>query len=481
MRRLAAIFGWLTENFKHACVHRMKIHHIPSDLPQSTPNNGLDQSLQDSRRSHVEVEADHSDLKALVYASPANANFQLSSTSETPIPIPAAFQPLSARRVRRTGSPTSADPPEDIATDASSLISSKLGLGCCGGRWSQKRVSVYWTDVYGGVRFCPSLEPATDSDSQSKWAWAGLGAEALGLPYLNAYLDSIGTNFTHGANFATAGSCIRPQNTTLFNGGFSPFSLDVQTWQFDQFITRSQTASNRSDVFKGLMPQQDYFSRALYTFDIGQNDLTAGYFLGWGVDEVKANIPDILNKFTIVIKNIYGQGGRFFWIHNTGPVGCLPYIMDRLLVTAAQVDKIGCATPFNEVAQYFNAKLKETVNKLRKDLPLAAFTYVDVYSVKYDLLHNSKKHGFEHPLRACCGHGGKYNYNKKLGCGGKVIVRGKEVLIGKACSNPSTAINWDGVHYTQAANKFVFDKIVDGAYSDPPIPLSMACQGKKAN
>ncbi|KAL6012789.1 hypothetical protein ACLOJK_003278 [Asimina triloba] len=254
-------------------------------------------------------------------------------------------------------------------------------------------------------------------------------------------------------------------------------------WQtFQGRVMWREQRSFQGDVFKGLMPQQDYFSRALYTFVIGQNDLTAGYFLGWSVDEVKANIPDILNKFTVVIKNIYGQGGRFFfWIHNTGPVGCLPYIMDRLLVAAAQVDKIGCATPFNEVAQYFNAKLKETVNKLRKDLPLAAFTYVDVYSVKYDLLHNSKKHGFEHPLRACCGHGGKYNYNKKLGCGGKVIVRGKEVLIGKACSNPSTAINWDGVRYTQAANKFVFDKIVDEYKTEPSQALEdafeMFCAG----
>ncbi|KAK9681866.1 hypothetical protein RND81_10G033100 [Saponaria officinalis] len=31
-------------------------------------------------------------------------------------------------------------------------------------------------------------------------------AESLGLPYLSAYLNSVGSNFSHGANFATAGS-----------------------------------------------------------------------------------------------------------------------------------------------------------------------------------------------------------------------------------------------------------------------------------
>lgn len=83
--------------------------------------------------------------------------------------------------------------------------------------------------------------------------------------------------------------------------------------------------------------------------------------------------------------------------------------------------------------------------------------------------------GFKEHLRACCGHGGKYNYNKKIGCGGKVKIDGKEILIAKPCKDPSVVVNWDGVHLTQAANKWVFDQIVDGSFSDPPIPLNMAC------
>uniref|UniRef100_A0A2N9I1Q7 Uncharacterized protein n=1 Tax=Fagus sylvatica TaxID=28930 RepID=A0A2N9I1Q7_FAGSY len=259
-------------------------------------------------------------------------------------------------------------------------------------------------------------------------------AESLGLPYLNAYLDAVGSKFTHGANFATA-----------------------------------------ERIFQELLPKPEYFSRALYTFDIGQNDLTAGYFLNMSTDEVRAYVPDVLAQFKDIIKYIYGQGGRSFWIHNTGPVGCLPYVLDRLKITAAQVDKAGCAAPFNEVAQYFNRRLKEAVVQLRKDLPLAAITYVDVYSAKYSLISRANKHGFKESLRACCGHGGKYNYNMHVGCGGKIKVHGKEVLVGKACEDPSAWINWDGVHYTQAANKWVFDQIVGGSFSDPPIPLKLAC------
>lgn len=250
----------------------------------------------------------------------------------------------------------------------------------------------------------------------------------------------------------------------------------MESWQFSQFKSRSQLAYSQGGVFKDLLPSEDYFSRALYTFDIGQNDLTSGYFGNMTTAEVKAYIPDVLDKFSIVVKNIYGQGGRFFWIHNTGPFGCLPYVLDRLLLTAAQVDRVGCGAPFNEVARLFNTKLKETVYQLRKDLPLAVFTYVDVYSVKYELISQANKHGFEHPLLSCCGHGGKYNYNVHLGCGGKITVNNTEILVGKSCKDPSKRICWDGVHYTEAANKFVFDQIVDGAFSDPPIPLRMACK-----
>ncbi|KAJ7945451.1 GDSL esterase/lipase [Quillaja saponaria] len=306
-------------------------------------------------------------------------------------------------------------------------------------------------------------------------------AKSLGLPYLSAYLDAVGANFTHGANFATAGSTIRPQNTTLQQSGFSPISLNVQYNEFYEFRRRSQIVRNKGGIFEQLLPKEEDISRALYTFDIGQNDLTAGYFLNMSTDQVKALIPEVLLEFKNIVKWVYGQGGRSFWIHNTGPFGCLPYVLERIPVLAAEVDSAGCASPFNKVAQIFNHRLKEVVAQLRKELPLAAITYVDVYSVKYSLISQAKKHGFEQSLRACCGHGGRYNYNKKNGCGARITVHGKEIFLGKSCQNPSAYIIWDGVHYTQAANKWIFDRIVDGSFSDPPNPLKLACRRQQSH
>ncbi|KAK7275644.1 hypothetical protein RIF29_16764 [Crotalaria pallida] len=221
-------------------------------------------------------------------------------------------------------------------------------------------------------------------------------AQNFGLPYLSAYLDSLGTNFSTGANFATLGSTIRPPGPNAL----SPFSLDVQFTQFKNFIPRTQ------------------------------------------------------------------------FIKKQGPLGCYSSFLTRF--PSAEKDNYGCAKIYNEVCQYFNLKLKEALAQLRKDLPHAAITYVDIYSAKFSLFQDPKKYGFEQPHAACCGYGGKYNFNSNYYCGGTIKVNGTNVLVG-SCKNPSARILWDGIHYTEAANKIVFDKISTGAFTDPPIPLNMAC------
>lgn len=83
--------------------------------------------------------------------------------------------------------------------------------------------------------------------------------------------------------------------------------------------------------------------------------------------------------------------------------------------------------------------------------------------------------GFENPFLACCGHGGKFNYNRFIKCGSKKVVNGTEIVIAKSCKDPSVRINWDGIHFTEAANRWIFDQIVSGSFSDHSVPLSLAC------
>ncbi|XP_027153358.1 GDSL esterase/lipase At3g27950 isoform X2 [Coffea eugenioides] len=292
-------------------------------------------------------------------------------------------------------------------------------------------------------------------------------AEELGLPYLSAYLDSIGSNFRHGANFATGGSSIRP-------GGYSPFHLQLQIGQFLQFKSRTTLLykqlnhSAKSPPLQSRLPRPQDFSDALYTFDIGQNDLAYG-FEHTSEAETRESIPSMLDKLGEAIHQLYKAGARNFWVHNTGPIGCLPYSVIYYLPKPRNLDGKGCVEPQNKVAQEFNEQLRRKVLQLRAQLPAAALTYVDMYSAKYSLISNAKKLGFEDPSQFCCG--SYYGYH--IGCGEKAIVNG--TVYGNPCPNPSEHISWDGIHYSEAANALLAKTVLDGSLADPKVSVGEAC------
>uniref|UniRef100_A0A9I9DP94 GDSL esterase/lipase n=1 Tax=Cucumis melo TaxID=3656 RepID=A0A9I9DP94_CUCME len=320
-------------------------------------------------------------------------------------------------------------------------------------------------------------------------------AEKLKLPYLSAYLDSIGTSFRHGANFATGGSSIRP-------GGYSPFHLGIQVSQFIQFKSRTTDLFNRlrshnrtAIPIKHIARPQE-FSKALYTFDIGQNDLAYGYQHS-SEEQVRASIPDILDTFCEAVQQLYKEGARYFWVHNTGPIGCLPYSI-LYNKSPENRDSSGCVKSQNTVSREFNRQLRarlvtkqgtknkkqETENrnvtkralksqllKLRKKLPFARIVHVDMYSVKYLLITKAKSQGFvKNPVKFCCG--SYYGYH--IDCGKREVVNG--TVYGNPCEDPSRQISWDGIHYSEAANSWIANHILDGSFSDPPLPVDKACQ-----
>lgn len=81
--------------------------------------------------------------------------------------------------------------------------------------------------------------------------------------------------------------------------------------------------------------------------------------------------------------------------------------------------------------------------------------------------------GFVDPLEFCCG--SYYGYH--IDCGKKAIVNG--TVYGNPCKNPSKYISWDGIHYSQAANLWVADHILNGSFSNPPVSIGEACHRLK--
>ncbi|XP_022727647.1 GDSL esterase/lipase At1g54790-like [Durio zibethinus] len=289
--------------------------------------------------------------------------------------------------------------------------------------------------------------------------------EAMELPYLNPYLDSVGSpSFATGCNFATGGSTILPANAV----STSPFSFNLQLSQFFRFKNRVIALLLEDKELQRYLPPEDSFKQGLYMFDIGQNDLDAAFYSSTSEEQVLASIPKILSGLKYGIKRLYDAGARNFWIHNTGPLGCLPRIIATFGKNASNLDELGCIISHNRAANVFNLKLYDICLKFLAQLPEANCTFVDIYSIKLNLISNYSLYGFQQPLAACCGYGGPpLNFDTRITCGVTKNLNGS-IVTANSCNNTAKNINWDGNHYTEAANRFVADLILSGNYSDSP-------------
>ncbi|KAF8405300.1 hypothetical protein HHK36_010203 [Tetracentron sinense] len=278
--------------------------------------------------------------------------------------------------------------------------------------------------------------------------------DAMDLPFLNAYLDSVGApTFRKGCNFAAAGSTIHPATVT----SVSPFSFGIQVAQFFRFKARVLELLAKGEKLDKYIPPEDYFEKGLYMFDIGQNDL-AGAFYSKSEDQVLASIPTILIEFETGIQKLYDQGARKFWIHSTGPLGCLPQNIATFGKEPSKLDEIGCVSSHNRAAKLFNLQLQALCRKLQGQFSDANLTYIDLFSIKSDLISNYSRYGFEQPIMACCGFGGApLNYDSRISCGRTKTLNGSSVTA-KGCNNTTEYVNWDGIHYTEAANQLPNDK-----------------------
>ncbi|KAL5718847.1 hypothetical protein ACHQM5_011709 [Ranunculus cassubicifolius] len=112
-------------------------------------------------------------------------------------------------------------------------------------------------------------------------------AQAIGIPFLSPYLQSIGSNYKHGANFATAASTVLQPSTSIFVSGISPFYLNVQLNQMK--LLKAKVDHDSSDQ----LPSADIFGKSLYTFNIGQNDFTSN-LASVGISGVRQRILKLL-------------------------------------------------------------------------------------------------------------------------------------------------------------------------------------------
>jgi phospholipase/lecithinase/hemolysin len=123
----------------------------------------------------------------------------------------------------------------------------------------------------------------------------------------------------------------------------------------------------------------------------------------------------------------------------------------------------GCLKDLNLLSKEHNQQLRQALARLDARRPGVRVIYADFYAPIVDFATSPDRYGFngtDGALNACCGGGGRYNFNLTAACGMPGV---------RACSDPSAYVNWDGIHLTEAANRRVADGWLRGPYAHPPI------------
>ncbi|CAL4916516.1 unnamed protein product [Urochloa decumbens] len=270
--------------------------------------------------------------------------------------------------------------------------------------------------------------------------------EALGVPHPTPYLaGKAAADFRRGVNFAVGGATALDQNFFESRGlsTFVPVSLDNQTRWFKNVLQLLGSAEEQRRITStslflvGEIGVNDYFVAAL-----GRNR-TAG--------DVKSFVPRIVAAVRSVVTDVIAAGARTVVVPGMIPLGCEPELLARYKGAGGyDRDSAGCLARLNDLAELHNRELRRMLTGLRRAHPGTSIVYADLYRAVTDLVVSPAKYGFGsggRTLAACCGGGGgAYNFDEDAFCGAPGTA---------ACADPSEYVSWDGVHFTEAANRRV--------------------------
>ncbi|KAJ4846874.1 hypothetical protein Tsubulata_011877 [Turnera subulata] len=291
-------------------------------------------------------------------------------------------------------------------------------------------------------------------------------AEASGLPYLPPYLAlGKGKSFQHGVNFAVAGA------TALDPEFFIQRKLGKVLWTNDSLSTQLGWFKKlKSSICTSKQECDKYFKKSLFLVgEIGGNDYNYPFFVGGSLNQLRAAVPLVVEAITNATSMLIEEGAVELMVPGNLPIGCSAVYLTLLRSqNKADYDQNGCLKAYNAFSKYHNNQLKLALEKLRQKYPHARIMYADYYGAAKRFYHAPQHYGFSAGTKtACCGGGGPYNFNNSARCGH---------IGSKACSNPSTYANWDGIHLTEAAYRHIALGLVNGPFSRPPLRTSLLGQ-----
>ncbi|KAG5561829.1 hypothetical protein RHGRI_004768 [Rhododendron griersonianum] len=280
-------------------------------------------------------------------------------------------------------------------------------------------------------------------------------AEEYGLPYVPPYLSlAKGEKVQHGVNFAVAGA------TALDSRFFYEKGIGRIMWTNGSLSVQLEWFKNLKST---LCNTKQGTNRSLFLVgEIGGNDYNYPFFVGGSIKQLQALVPLVVEAIVSATTMLIEEGAAELVVPGNLPIGCSAvYLTLFQSPNKTSYDQNGCLKKYNAFSKYHNAQLKLALEKLRQKYPQAKIIYADYYGAAKQLFHAPLHHGFTNgAVKACCGGGGPYNFNNSARCGHTGS---------KSCNSPSTFANWDGVHLTEAAYRYIATGLIDGPFTSPPL------------
>ncbi|CAN0853292.1 GDSL esterase/lipase At2g27360 [Linum grandiflorum] len=216
---------------------------------------------------------------------------------------------------------------------------------------------------------------------------------------------------------------------------------------------------------------REYLSKSLILMgEIGAVDYHRGFFEDVPVQIIIEIVPYVIDEIVKATEELVELGAVTILVPGNLPIGCWPgYLTKFWSPNKEDYDPLsGCLIWYNKFTTHHNDLLRNEIVRLRELHPHTNIMYVDYYASVDRLHRHPEKFGFTGSTKvACCGGGGPYNYNATLLCGNPGSV---------ACAEPSTYINWDDHHFTEATYRIMAKDVLEGSFSNPQFNASCFVQ-----
>ncbi|KAA8532839.1 hypothetical protein F0562_033044 [Nyssa sinensis] len=218
-------------------------------------------------------------------------------------------------------------------------------------------------------------------------------ADSIGLSYPIDFITEHEFTTKAGYNYASASAGILPKTGSAFGE-----TLRMKK-QIDLF--RETARKHLPKFFETAEELSHYLSKSIFVIHIGSSDDIYNYIDSNHYDSSCLYNDEqfgelLVNELGNHLKDLYNLVARKMIIFQIGPLGCLPYVINRIK------PKTRCAKDVNKMVSILNQKLDVKLKELSQMLDGSTILTGQIYPPVKNMVENPINYGVTETRLPCC-------------------------------------------------------------------------------